>query len=344
MIPGKKSIAAYAPGKLILSGEHSVVYGKPAIAMAVNRYAKATLSAQAKAQILFDLTDFAHQGRLTIDALNRLKTKIKKKYERFKTGEFSIREVLQKPFELAQFAMGLFAESQDLRLPGGVKLHLHSSIPIGCGMGSSAATILAVMHAVSTYMNTPISPDVLFKLALEAENAQHGRSSGLDLRVAMQGGCVYMLGDQIESRPLPGFNFYLINTGTPTCSTGQCVEAAASFFQSSMTIADDFGAVTQGIDEQLSQTTDAEIYKLIRENHKLLTKIGVVPQKVQTFIQEIEMQQGSAKICGAGAVSGESAGIILVLIDDPNLLSRMCRRYNYEILSIIGETRGLHVI
>ena len=48
------------PGKLILSGEHSVVYGKPALAMAVNRYVTANITEERKPQILLDLADLAY--------------------------------------------------------------------------------------------------------------------------------------------------------------------------------------------------------------------------------------------------------------------------------------------
>src|SRR5260221_7671008 len=80
---------------------------------------------------------------------------------------------------------------------------VQSDIPIGCGMGSSSATILSVMHAVSTYLKIQISPETLYQLALEAENMQHGHSSGFDLRVAQLGGCIYMHNQQIETRAAP---------------------------------------------------------------------------------------------------------------------------------------------
>jgi mevalonate kinase len=60
----------YAPGKLILSGEHAVLYGQPALAMAVNRYATATVTKQMLPQISFHLSDLAHRSRVCLVKLN----------------------------------------------------------------------------------------------------------------------------------------------------------------------------------------------------------------------------------------------------------------------------------
>lgn len=331
-----------APGKLILSGEHAVVYGKPALAMAVNRYVTATVTREGIPQILLDLSDLAHNSNLSFDMLRRLKERVKRKYHRFIRGDFSIRDVLQKPFELAQFAISMFAESLNLSLPHGVKIHVTSDIPIGCGMGSSAATILSVMHAMSHYMQIQMPPETLYQLALEAENMQHGHSSGLDLRVALKGGCIYVNGQELQSRLVPTVSMYLVNTGTPLTTTGQCVEKVAPYFTSTQ-VGDDFAAITIAMDAALQQQSWQNMQVAIKENHKLLTTIGVVPEKVQQFIAHVETIGGAAKICGAGAVAGDQGGAVLVMMDDEEAVKAVCTQFGYEFMPIMGESRGVHV-
>jgi hydroxymethylglutaryl-CoA synthase len=335
-------IKVFAPGKLILSGEHAVVHGSPALAMAINRYVVATVSREQGPKVLFDLSDLSHHSQWSFDALRHLKNKIKQKYYRFVRGDYSIREVLHKPFELAQFAMGVLTEALNLKLPHGVKIHVQSDLPIGCGMGSSAATIISVMEAIAHYMALPLPHEKLYGLALEAENMQHGHSSGLDLQVAMKGGCFLMHGKTLQTRPIPAFPMYLINTGKPACTTGQCVEKTSGHFANDSKLSEQFAAVTQAMDNALQQQAWRDLHDAVRQNHRLLNAIGVVPARVQQFISQVEGIGGSAKVCGAGAVLGDAAGAVWAVAEDARAIEAMTDRFGYNIVSIAGEPRGVH--
>lgn len=332
-----------APAKLILSGEHAVVYGHPALAMAVNRYASAVISRELLPRISLDLADLSHRSQLSIHALRRLKDKIKQKYHGFMRGDFSIREVLQKPFELAHFALGMIAESLNYSLPHGVNVQVQSNIPIGCGMGSSAATILSVMHALSDYLQLSLTPEKLFKLALEAERMQHGYTSGLDLRVALQGGCIFVHGEETQARPIPHLPMYLINTGIPRTTTGQCVEKVAMYFRSG-TIGKEFATITEYMDQALQHSDWDALREAIKQNQRLLYQIGVVPEKVNHFIQQIEQCDAVAKVCGAGSITGDQAGVIWVIADEIKPIEALCRDFGYQTIPIMGESRGVYAI
>jgi mevalonate kinase len=332
-----------APGKLILSGEHAVVYGHPALAMAVNRYVTATATPQRAPLISFDFSDLDYRGRLSLTALDSLKNRIKHKYQKFVSGEFKIRDVLQKPVELAQVAFSLFFEALNIKLTQGIKIHIESSIPIGCGMGSSAATVLSVVTAIAKHLDMDLSSEMFFRLAQQAENMQHGYSSGLDLQISLHGGCIFIKEGTIFPRSLPQVPMYLVNTGVPKTNTGECVEAAANHFKTT-NIGDDFAEVTMAMDAALQVNSMPGMKEAIAANHKLLVQIGVVPTKVQEFISEINQRGDAAKICGAGAVGGEQAGIALVVTEHLTELTDLCSRYHYNLLPIAGEARGVHVI
>lgn len=331
----------HVPGKLILSGEHAVVYGNPALALAVKPGMTTTLSPITGRGLLLDLPDLSYRGVLTWPELQQIKEKIQKKYQDFICGRIRIEQVMDASFELAVLAFTRFLDAFALSLSEGLHLRIESSLPLGSGMGSSAATILSTMRAVSKHFNQTVSPEEWLELALEVENRQHGHSSGLDLRIVWQGGCGYGYEGKLHARALPDFPLYLINTGQPATTTGQCVEKVAPHFKSA-SLRQDFSDVTQAMDKAIAQHAFGELVQSIRNNHRLLSMLGVVPEKIRQLIAEIELLGGAAKICGAGAVAGDQAGVVWVVIKNDQALFTLCEKQGYAVQRVHGENTGAY--
>ena len=188
-----KSLTIRTPGKLILSGEHAVVYGNSALAIAINRYTETTISGQAKVDqknILFNLLNFRYHQEHSLSALRHLKRGIQDRYQQFLQGQYRIRDVLKEPFELMQFAVTHLIDNRQVNLMEGIEIRTDSNIPIGCGMGSSAAAVVSSMMAVARFSNLDIDLESCYQLAWEAENMQHGHSSGVDVYLVLHGGCI----------------------------------------------------------------------------------------------------------------------------------------------------------
>jgi mevalonate kinase len=332
---------AVAPGKLILSGEHAVVYGKPAIAMAIDRNAVFELTPQAGNEITFDLPGVEDNESFTLMALGDLKRRVEKKYREFLRGEIGIRDVLAMPADLFRFAFINSLDGLHRKLDTGICLKLHSSIPIGCGMGSSAATVLSEIRALGHYLRVDFKPDWYYEYSLEAEKLQHGKPSGVDSYISLYGGCVSFKEGIASSMSLPRMKMYMVQTGIPESTTGESVMEVERNFHNSE-IWSEFEAVTRCFEDAIQANDDQKIRWLVRENNRLLVAIGVVPKPVQQFIAEIEQWGGSAKICGAGSVTGDQGGVVLVFADNPP--SELCQKYGYIISPVRGDPLGTRII
>ena len=333
---------AIAPGKLILTGEHAVVYDKPAIAMAIDRSAQSViLPSDAADEFLFELQDLSQSESFTLRALRELKNRLAKNYRLFLEGKLGIREVLYKPIELFQFAFITILDGLHLKVANGVKIQLHSNIPIGCGMGSSAATVLSVLRGVGHYFRVEFRPEWYQAYSLEAENLQHGHASGVDTYISLNGGCARFQKGEAQKLPLPRMPMHLVHTGVPETTTGECVSRVREKFGDSH-IWDDFEAVANAMEKALASNQLEDIQSCIRENNRLLADIGVVPGRVREFISEVENTGAAAKICGAGAVGGDKGGIVMVCSEQAP--KQLCDKYGYNIVSVRGEPLGARIV
>lgn len=165
MMTMPKTAVGFAHGKIILMGEHSVVYGEPAIALP---FPAATVQA----------TVTETSGPVTIDCV-------------FYSGD------LQKaPATLKNIRAAIDASCALLQLPfKDFNVSIVSTIPAERGMGSSAAVAAAVIRALFHYERTELSNEQLLPLVNIAEAIAHGNPSGLDALMTSSTSPVYYTKD-----------------------------------------------------------------------------------------------------------------------------------------------------
>jgi mevalonate kinase len=343
----KKMIEARAPGKLILSGEHAVVFGKQAIAMAVDRFATVSISKSPDKHFHFDLKNFNKQLNYSFDQLRNLRESKRRAYGRFLNNELTINDVLPNMDELIPFSLTTVFEYMTLSSDSikAMDCSMKIDIPVGCGMGSSAAAGLAVIKAVDAFLHSNMSTLELFEASMECERLIAGHPSGVDTYVSLHGGTInYRPGNVIPIKN-PNWPFALYDTGRPITSTGECVVTVQKSFADSK-IWDEFDAISGRITELIESDWNTELRDLFRINNELLCRIGVVPESIQSIIKTIESVGGAAKICGAGAVRGDKAGVIIGLGDfdiesfnneDSKLLNCQMCNSGTQITEIIND-------
>jgi mevalonate kinase len=342
MIGTSTSATARAPGKLILSGEHAVVHGRPALVTAVDRYATCTLAPRPDRTVRIQLPSLGREKPFTFSALRQNGEELKLRYEEFLCGDRPIAEVAPVPEDRLAFALQSLLERCFIKPKRGWDIVLSSDVPPGCGMGSSAATVTSLLRAAAAAVGAPMDADRLYAYSLEAEKLQHGKPSGVDPYISAHGGCVRFRQGKAESSPaLPLARFCLVDTGAPDSTTGECVmDVSRRLGQSG--IWDEVEAVTLDMEIALQAHQPERLADAVRRNHALLVQIGVVPATVHRFIREAEARGGAGKICGAGAIRGEAAGVVwLVNLDNPEAL---CRAFGFRPSAVKPAATGAELL
>ena len=332
---------AIAPGKLILSGEHSVVYGRPAVAMAIDRSVAAMIEHADDGQVSFELPGTDERDSFTMLALQDFKRRAQNNYRLFLNGELGIRDVLYKPVDLFKFGFITLLDGVHRTLDSGMVIRLKSTLPVGSGLGSSAAAVLSELRAVGHYLRVDFKPEWAYEFSLEAEKLQHGHPSGVDTYISLNGGCAAFENGKARSVPLPRMQMFLVETGVPEATTGECVVNVKQHFENDP-IWNDFEDITRGMEDAVRGNNDALMRSLLRENHRLLCRIGVVPKKVQRFAAEVEARGGAAKICGAGSIRGDRGGVVLVLADA--MPTDLSAKYGYAVSPVRGDPLGTRIV
>ncbi|MGD9873162.1 MAG: mevalonate kinase [Kiritimatiellia bacterium] len=333
---------ARAPGKLILTGEHAVVYGRPAVVTAVNRYADCTIHAEERDVFRFLLNGLDKELSLSSKELARLHKTLNERYERFKAGELPIKEVHGRPAELTAYSLACFFEKTGIRPAGGLTFEMESSIPLGSGMGSSAAVVLTILQAADAHFHCGLDRDSFFRLAMMGERLQHGNPSGADPYVCLHGGMHRFQKKQSEKLPCPKMTFHLAQTGRPESGTGECVSFVAKHFGTSG-IWREFELVGGRVEKALLSSDWAALQEAVADNQALLEKIGVVPKRVASFIRDLNRQGCAAKVSGAGSVTGDDhAGIAWVVTE--TVPKTLCEEYGYSLIEAEGDADGTRIV
>lgn len=97
----------------------------------------------------------------------------------------------------------LIALRESLDLPFGFAIELHKGIPLGSGMGGSAASCVAALVAANALLDPPLSREALYRFALQGEAVASGGLHGDNVGAMLLGGLVLAGRDRLVSLPVP---------------------------------------------------------------------------------------------------------------------------------------------
>jgi mevalonate kinase len=313
-----------APAKIILFGEHFVVYNKPAILASVTKRIKvgAHLNNSKTINIKSDLgieASYKESDFNIIKRANDSQTILYPLYE-------SARSVLSERHQIL-----------------GLDILVNSEFPYGLGLGSSAASCVATVAAVDSLFHKPDKQYVCDK-AIKSERLIHNNSSGADCYISTFGGLIYYIKNTGFNKIYCRKDLSLLigNTGIRH-STGALVSSVKKFKDENSSLfnnlsrraenicRDAFTAITKGDERKLG--------KLMRENHNLLQQIGVSHDKID-YLVNVCVENGAlgAKLTGAGG-----GGIMIALVPQEEKLKliSIIEKNGCECMAVEIDFNGL---
>ncbi|MCU4740259.1 mevalonate kinase [Halobacteria archaeon AArc-m2/3/4] len=282
-----------APGKVYLFGEHAVVYGEPAVPCAIERRAEVEVERREDDKLR------VHSEDLTLDGFTV-------EYG----GQSDERPDVDVSESLIAAATGYVdgAIDQVREVTGeesvGFDVTIESEIPLGGGLGSSAAVTVAAIDAATRELGVTLETDELAERAFRTEyEVQEGQASRADTFCVATGGAVRVEGDDcrsIEAPDLPlviGFDGGAGETGSLVAGVGALRERYDFAADTVEAIGD---IVRTG--ESVLETGDlAELGQLMNVNHGLLSALGVSSRSLDAMVWAArDAGAYGAKLTGAG--------------------------------------------
>ena len=309
-----KSIAS-SPGKVILFGEHFVIYGTKAILCSIDKRIKVTsqIIDEKKIKIRSEIGDLETSVNSSDDTIDTLK-----------------------PFVyLATHTLNRFKKNV------GIEIKIESEIPSGIGLGSSSASCVAAAASI-TGLFEKLSKGEILKLAVEAERTIFKNTSGADCSVCTFGG----LAEYDIKRGFKKINSkvdfdLVIANSKQSHLTSKVVEKVRRFKENNMKLFASLykqeSSLIQDALLALEKNDLLGIGSLMSKNQTLLEKIGVSTETLDLLVKEAKKTSFGAKITGAGG-----GGCIIALVDKFNLKQTLNNLKNHdEVFSTKIDYMGL---
>ncbi len=290
------SVTVSAPGKLMLMGEHAVVYDRPCLVAAIDKRIKVTIENDKEIGLKLDLLDLGLRG--------------------YKAPLAVLKEA--KILKRAQFVQRAVANFfQKYKIKAGIKLTTSSAIPKNVGFGSSAAVVVSTIKALSLFFQKNLSQKEIFDLSYQSVLDVQKIASGFDVAASLYGGVIYFdkRGKIIESLPIDNFPF-VVGYSKIKADTVEMLNLVKEKIKS-------YPKLIEEIFDKIADLVLAGKEALLRKNWK---KLGVFMNSNQDCLAELgvsnyRLDKMIAKTRKKGAygakLSGAGGGDCVIVLPDP---------------------------
>ncbi len=283
---------ASAPGKIILFGEHAVVYNRPALAVPVTQV-----------HVDVEVLDSPRHGIWIhapgIDLHSELNS-------------------LPADHPIGSVILKLFSTLGISSLPT-LDITIASTIPVAAGLGSGAAVSVALIRALAQYLAHPLSNEKINDLVFEIEKLHHGTPSGIDNTVITYAQPVYFIKGQPMEIFKVGKPFTIVigDTGIPAPTKESVSDLRRLWLRNTNHFEEIFNEIAQIslIARRSIESGKTELLgNLMDHNHSLLQDMTISSPMLDELV-ETARNAGAlgAKLSGSGR-----GGNMIALVDQPN--------------------------
>lgn len=282
-----KKITVSAPGKLMLFGEHAVVYGHPCIVTAVNQRIKLTAEIISTPEFQLDAPD-VHIAHYTKSMSDLGKGNIPK--------EVGFVEIAAKNI------LTSYGSSRN----GGLKITTSADFSSLFGFGSSAAVTVCMVKAVSLLFDLQFNNKELFDLAYKTVLDIQAKGSGFDVASAIYGGTLYFVtgGKNIELLAVDSLPLIVGYTGIKADTVTLMKEVQERFVgkeEKLLELYKDMSSIVTNAKKEIEKNNWQELGILMKKNQLLLHTLGVSTTKLDDMMSaSLEAGAHGAKLSGAG--------------------------------------------
>ena len=282
-------VKASAPGKIILFGEHAVVYGRPALAVPVTQvHADVEITDSDSAGIWIQAPDIHLHAELN---------------------------TLPSDHPIAAVIHNLFFLSRVSPFPS-ININISSTIPVASGLGSGAAVTVALTRAVASYIKYSMTDEQVNAFAFEIEKLYHGTPSGIDNTVVTYARPVYFVkGQAIEAfKVRQPFTIVIGDTGI-SAPTRESVADVKKLWEADQTkwekVFDDVGEISFSARRVIEEGWVKMLGPLMDENHALLQEMTVSSPELDKLVSAAR----NAGALGAKLSGGGRGGNMIALVE-----------------------------
>lgn len=299
----KKIALGKASGKIILMGEHAVVYGQPAIAIPFSAV-----------ETVAEVKEDGEALTVTCEFYDGLVHKMP--------------EILESLKHAIRFSLYRIGAPQD----PAIHIDIHSTIPAERGMGSSAAVAVAIARSLFNFYGKVLTDKELWEIVQSSEKIAHGNPSGIDTVTTSGKSPVFFVKDQPIEQLSINMDAYLIVADTG--QTGQTLKAIQSVkaLLSKVTYQIDslsdpkqaikeLGQLTKLAKEALLNNYILELGEVMNQAHQLLASLTVSNQTLDRLAQAARQ----AGALGAKLTGGGRGGCLIAFAKDKESAEKIAR-------------------